>query len=81
MRGLVLPGPLQLRRDRLDDGVAQAGPGAVGLVCDVCDEAYLLPESSREIDRVVKEFREGRLLAKPIAAGEVDLKLKMKETA
>jgi len=46
------------------------------LICDICDEAYLTPESSREIDRVVKEFREGRLLAKPIAAGEVDLKMK-----
>lgn len=49
------------------------------LICDVCGDAYLTPEASREIDRVVREFREGRLRAKPIAAGEVDLK--MKETA
>jgi YgiT-type zinc finger domain-containing protein len=46
------------------------------LICDICDEAYITPEASREIDRVVKEFREGRLLAKPIAAGEFDLKMK-----
>ena len=46
------------------------------LICDICGEAYLTPESSREIDKIVKDFREGRLLAKPIAAGEVDLKMK-----
>jgi YgiT-type zinc finger domain-containing protein len=46
------------------------------LMCDLCDEAYLTPEASREIDKIVKDFREGRLLAKPIAAGEVELKLK-----
>ena len=46
------------------------------LICDVCGEAYLTPESSRKIDEIVKDFREGRLLAKPIAAGEVDLKMK-----
>ncbi len=49
------------------------------LICDVYDEAYITPESSREIDEIVRNFREGKLLAKPIAAGEVDLK--MKETA
>lgn len=46
------------------------------LVCDLCDEAYLTPEVSREIDKIVKDFREGKLLAKPIAAGEVELKMK-----
>jgi len=45
-------------------------------MCDLCDEAYLTPEASREIDKIVKDFREGRLLAKPIAAGEVELKMK-----
>jgi hypothetical protein len=38
------------------------------LMCDICDEAYLTPEASREIDKIVKDFREERLLAKPIAA-------------
>ncbi|MCA9512403.1 MAG: SDR family oxidoreductase [Myxococcota bacterium] len=38
------------RRDRLDDGVAQAGPGAVGLVCDVCDEASCIDVVARAAD-------------------------------
>jgi YgiT-type zinc finger domain-containing protein len=46
------------------------------LICDLCNESYLEPEASREIDKIVKDFREGRLLAKPIAAGEVELKMK-----
>ncbi len=46
------------------------------LICDVCGDVYLTVEASREIDRVVKEFREGRLRAKPIEAGEVDLEMK-----
>ena len=46
------------------------------LICDLCSEAYLMPEASREIDKMVKDFREGRLLARPIAAGEVDLRVK-----
>jgi hypothetical protein len=45
-------------------------------MCEICDEAYLTPEASREIDKMVKDFREGRLLARPIAAGEVDLRVK-----
>ena len=39
------------------------------LICDLCGESYLTPEASREIDRMVKDFREGRLLARPIAVG------------
>ena len=46
------------------------------LICDVCDEAYITPDASREIDKIVRDFRDGKLLAKPIAAGEVDLKMK-----
>ena len=49
------------------------------LICDLCGESYLMPDASREIDKMVRDFREGRLLARPIAAGEVDLKVK--ETA
>ena len=32
-----------------------------GLLCDLCDEAYLTPEVSREIDKIVKDFREGNV--------------------
>ena len=49
------------------------------LLCDLCDEAYFTPAVSREIDKIVKDFREGKLLAKPIAAGEVEMKIE--ETA
>ncbi len=45
-------------------------------MCDLCNEAYLTPDVSREIDKIVKVFREGKPLAKPIAAGEVELKMK-----
>lgn len=42
-------------------------------ICDVCDEAYITPEVSRKIDEVMSAFRTGRFLAKPIAAGQVEL--------
>ncbi len=37
------------------------------LLCDLCGDAYFTPEVSREIDKIVKDFREGKLPAKPIA--------------
>jgi YgiT-type zinc finger domain-containing protein len=43
-------------------------------ICDLCDEAYISPETSRLVDRVMEKYRTGRLEAKPIAAGEIDLK-------
>lgn len=42
-------------------------------ICDLCDEAYISPETSRRIDEVVEEYRAGRLEVKPIAAAEIDL--------
>jgi YgiT-type zinc finger domain-containing protein len=42
-------------------------------VCQECGEAYFTPRISRKIDKVMKEFHEGRLLAYPIAAGEIRL--------
>jgi YgiT-type zinc finger domain-containing protein len=44
-------------------------------VCEDCGEAYFTPEVSRKIDEVMRDFHEGRLLARPIAAGEVRLKV------
>jgi YgiT-type zinc finger domain-containing protein len=61
------------------DGSVLVIKNVPALMCDICDEAYLTPEASRAIDEMVKNFREGRLLAKPIAAGEVELKAR--ETA
>jgi len=45
-------------------------------ICENCGEAYYTPEISRKIDEVMRNFHEGKLLARPIAAGEVELKLK-----
>ncbi len=43
-------------------------------ICDLCDEAYISPETSRRIDEVMEKYRAGRLEVKPIAAAEIDLK-------
>ena len=43
-------------------------------ICDFCDEAYISPETSKRIDRMMENYRAGRLAVKPIAAGEIDLK-------
>jgi YgiT-type zinc finger domain-containing protein len=43
-------------------------------VCDLCDEAYISPETSRCIDEIMEKYRAGKLVVKPIPAGEIDLK-------
>jgi len=40
------------------------------LICDTCGEVEYTLEISREIDVIMKDFFAGRLLAKPLAAGE-----------
>lgn len=42
-------------------------------VCSLCDEAYISPETSRQIDDIIAKYRAGGLAAKPIPAGEIDL--------
>ncbi|NVO67778.1 type II toxin-antitoxin system MqsA family antitoxin [Methanofollis tationis] len=42
-------------------------------VCDRCGEAYYTADISRRIDAVMKDVHEGRICARPLAAGEVDL--------
>jgi len=42
-------------------------------VCPNCDEAYYSIDIQRKIDRIRKAFHEGYLMAKSLAAGEVDL--------
>ncbi|MCK9565189.1 MAG: type II toxin-antitoxin system MqsA family antitoxin [Methanothrix sp.] len=44
------------------------------LICDTCGEVEYTLEVSREIDVIMKEFFAGRLLAKPLAAGEIAFK-------
>ena len=33
-------------------------------ICDLCDEAYISPETSRLVDRVIDKYRAGRLEVK-----------------
>jgi len=42
-------------------------------VCSCCDEALITPETSRKIDRVIADYRAGKLLAKPLVANEIAL--------
>ena len=42
-------------------------------ICENCGEAYFSPEISRKIDEVMSAFHNGKLLAHPIAAGEVEI--------
>jgi YgiT-type zinc finger domain-containing protein len=44
------------------------------LICDTCGEIEYTLEVSREIDVIMKDFFAGRLLAKPLAAGEIIFK-------
>jgi len=41
--------------------------------CDICGESYITPTVSEKIDEIVAAFRAGRLLSKPIAAGQIEL--------
>ncbi len=43
-------------------------------ICDLCDKAYISPETSGLVDRTIEKYRAGRIEVKPIAAGEIDLK-------
>ena len=44
-------------------------------VCENCGEAYYTPKISRKIDKVMRDFHGDKLLAHPIAAGEVEIKV------
>ena len=77
------PGECLLCKSKMREGttefVARVGEQVVviknipAFVCPNCDEAYYTIDTQRKIDRIMKAFHEGRLLAKPLAAGEVDL--------
>jgi len=45
------------------------------LVCKCCHEAYLISDVSERVDQVMKEYRAGKLLARPLATGEIELEL------
>jgi len=47
--------------------------GVTAYICENCGEAYFTPEISRKTDKIMKDYHAGKLLAHPIAAGEVEL--------
>ena len=79
----LIPGTCICGRGKLHKGLTKyiAGVGNEVIViknvpawiCDICDEAYITPEVSRKIDEIIRAFKAGKLLAKPIVAGEVEL--------
>ena len=44
-------------------------------ICENCGEAYFTSEISRKMDEVMRDFHRGQLLAHPIAAGEIEIKV------
>jgi len=77
------PGECLLCRGKMQEGttelVARVGDQVVviknipAFVCPNCDEAHYSIDIQRKIDRIMKASHEGKLLARPLAAGEVDL--------
>lgn len=43
-------------------------------ICEECGEAYYSADTSRKIDKIMRDLHENKLLAHPIAAGEIDIK-------
>jgi len=68
-------------REGFTDLVLKAGDDVVvikkvpALVCSCCGEAYVTPVVSEKIDEVMKEYRAGKLLTRPLVAGEIELKM------
>lgn len=44
-------------------------------ICDNCGEAYFSSKISRKIDEIMRDFHKGKLLVRPIAAGEIELRV------
>ena len=42
-------------------------------VCEDCGEAYFTPDTSRKIDKIMKEFYEDKISKRPITAFEIEL--------
>ena len=69
------------RRDGFTELVMKVGNEVVvikrvpALVCNCCSEAYVTPEVSEKIDEVTQKFRAGKLLLRPLAASEIELKM------
>lgn len=59
-------------RVRVGDGLLVIKNIPAG-VCKCCEEALITPETPDKIEQVLADFRAGRLLAKPLASGEIAL--------
>jgi YgiT-type zinc finger domain-containing protein len=70
-RGKLLEGFTELRI-RGEDALLVI-KNVTARVCNLCDEAYISPETSRQIDEIMAKYRSGMLLAKTIPAEEIDL--------
>jgi YgiT-type zinc finger domain-containing protein len=68
-------------REGSTDLVLKAGEELVvikkvpALVCSCCGEAYVTSDVSEKIDEVMNEYRSGKLLTRPLVAGEIELKM------
>jgi YgiT-type zinc finger domain-containing protein len=70
-------------RGRLNDGFTELRVQIEGTllviknvparVCSLCDEAYISPKTSRQIDEIIAKYLAGGLAVKPIPAEEIDL--------
>lgn len=49
--------------------------GVPAFVCEQCGEAYFNLEISRKIDDIMRDAHQGKLCVRPLAAGEVELKV------
>ncbi len=81
----MIPDQCSFCRGKLAKGktefIARAGNEVVvikevpAFVCEQCGEAYFEMEISRKIDHVMRDAHQGKLCVRPLAAGEVELKV------
>jgi len=81
----MIPDQCSFCRGKLVKGktefIARAGHEVVvikdvpAFVCEQCGEAYFDIEISRKIDDIMRDAHQGKLCVRPLAAGEVELKV------
>ncbi len=81
----MIPDQCSFCRGKLVKGktefIARAGNEVVvmkdvpAFVCEQCGEAYFDMEISRKIDDIMRDAHQGKLCVRPLAAGEVELKV------
>jgi hypothetical protein len=56
-----------------DEGIIIRGVPA--FVCEQCGEGYHRVDISKKIDEVMKDAHNGKICVRPIAAGEIELRV------